>query len=71
MKLDHPELSRWSLYLTTSVFIRRREDKNTEKKAMLEGLEIAHKPKNAEGHRKMEEDRTDSPTGLLEGVWAG
>ena len=34
------------------------------------GLETAHKPKNATGHRKMEKDRTDAPTGLLEGVWA-
>lgn len=34
LKLDHPELSRWSLYLMTSVFIRRREDKDTDKKVM-------------------------------------
>ena len=34
LKLAHPELSRWSLYLMTSVFIRRREDKDTENKAM-------------------------------------
>ena len=35
-----------------------------------DGVGDCTQAKNAKGHRKMEADRTDAPTGRLEGVWA-